>query len=290
MGGTERAIRTVIELAAQGKLAEHLQQLVLVANAKAGQSRALSRTSIFRWLKDSEGGVAALAPKLRQASNVPAWAPYLLGLYRQPQKPSLTYCIEQLPSVLPAGVTLPSYDAANRFLKKISKTESQRGRMGSREIKNIKPFVRRDTSQMWPGDAYTADGHTFDAEVAHPMHGKAFRPEITTVLDIGTRRAIGWSAGLAESTWGVLDALRHACLSGGIPAIFYVDNGSGFKNAAMSSESTGFMARIGTTLTHSLPYNSQARGIEERSHQSITPPVPNKARKSTKSRATLHKH
>src|SRR5690606_2895464 len=92
---------------------------------------------------------------------------------------------------------------------------------------------------------------------------------ITTVLDIATRRAVGWSAGLAESTWAVLDALRHACLTGGIPAIFYVDNGSGYKNAAMSAEATGFLARIQSTLTHSLPYNSQARGIEERSHKSI---------------------
>lgn len=263
VGGTERAIRTVIGLADQGKLPEHLQRMVSVANAKAGQSRTLSRTSIFRWL----GG--DLVPKQRDNSTIPAWATFLLALYRQPQKPSLAYCIEQLPNLLPAGVAMPSYDAANRFLKKLSKTEVQRGRMGSREIKNIKPFVRRDTSQMWPGDAYTADGHTFDAEVAHPMHGKAFRPEITTVLDISTRRAVGWSTGLAESTWAVLDALRHACLIGGIPAIFYVDNGSGYKNAAMSNEATGFMARLSISITHSLPYNSQARGIEERSHQSI---------------------
>ena len=269
VGGTERAIRTVIDMAAQGTLPEHLQQLVLVANAKAGQSRALSRTSIFRWLKDSEGGIAKLAPKVRDSNAIPAWAPALLSLYRQPQKPALKWVMEQLPGVLPTGVEVPSYFAANRFLKKISKTEVQRGRMGSREIKNIRPFVRRDTSQMWPAECYTADGHTFDAEVAHPAHGRPFRPEITTVLDIATRRAVGWSTGLAETTWGVLDALLNACLTGGIPAIFYVDNGSGFKNEAMSNEATGFMARLDITLTHSLPYNSQARGIEERSHQTI---------------------
>lgn len=271
VGGTSKAVQTVISLAASGMLPEHLQQLVPVANARAGASgnRTLSRSSIFRWLKDAEGGVAALAPRQRASNDIPAWEPYLLALYRQPQKPALKWVMEQLPSALPAGIEVPSYFAANRFINKLSKTEVQRGRMGNREIKSIRPFVRRDTSQMWPADAYTADGHTFDAEVAHPMHGRAFRPEITTVLDIGTRRAVGWSAGLAESTWAVLDALRHACLTGGIPAIFYVDNGSGYKNAAMSAEATGFIARIGATLTHSLPYNSQARGLEERSHQSI---------------------
>ena len=267
-GGIERAIRMVIDLAERGGLAPHLQRLVTVANAKAGTQRALSRGTLYRWLNESQGGWVRLAPKSREAAAIPAWAPYLLGLYQQPQKPGLAYCLERLPATLPPAITAPSYAAANRFLKKMSKTEIQRGRMGSREIKTILPFVRRDTSQMWP-DAYTADGHTFDAEVAHPAHGKAFRPEITTVLDIATRKAVGWSAGLAESTWAVLDALRNACENCGIPSIFYADNGSGYKNEAMGDEATGFMERLGIELTHSLPYNSQARGIIERSHQTI---------------------
>ncbi|TYP83911.1 MULTISPECIES: Mu transposase C-terminal domain-containing protein [Nitrosomonas] len=275
VGGTERAIRTVIDLAARGQLPPQLQKLVPVANAKAGMDRALSRTTLYRWLKESKrkeatgSSVALLAPKARESADIPPWAPYLLSLYRQPQKPDLSYCVEQLPSILPPIIIPPSYSAAYRFLQKMSKTELQRGRMGNRELKKILPFVRRDTSHMWPTTAYTADGHTFDAEVAHPAHGRAFRPEITTVMDIATRKVVGWSAGLAESAWAVLDALRHACLSCGIPSIFYVDNGSGYKNAMMSDEATGFMHRLNIELTHSLPYNSQARGIIERAHQTI---------------------
>jgi putative transposase len=68
-------------------------------------------------------------------------------------------------------------------------------------MKNIKPFVRRDISQLQPNDVWTADGHTFDAEVQHPMHGRPFRPEITAIIDVATRRIIGWSVGLAESVW-----------------------------------------------------------------------------------------
>jgi putative transposase len=269
VGGKARAVETVVSLAASGRLPGNLQELVSLANVKPGESRTLSRSSVFRWLKDSEQGIAALAPRNKQEAKIPAWAPYLLGLYQTPQKPSLAYCMEQLSKVLPADVVAPSYHAADRFLKKMSKTEVQRGRMGSREIKNIKPFVRRDTSMLWPCDVYTADGHTFDAEVAHPAHGKAFRPELTTVLDVATRKAVGWSAGLAETTWGVMDALRHATTSCGIGAVFYVDNGKGFKNETFNAEATGFINRLGMTLTHSLPYNSQARGIEERSHQTI---------------------
>lgn len=269
VGGTDRAVRTMLDLAGRGQLAPHLQRLVLVANARAGAAQSLSRRTLYRWLSDSQGGWAALAPRSREQLAVPDWAPYLLKLYQQPQRPSLTYCIELLPTVLPSSIPLPSYHAAHRWLRKVSKVDVQRGRMGSREIKSIRPFVRRDSSHMWPTDAYTADGHTFDAEVAHPAHGRPFRPEITTVIDIATRRAVGWSAGLAESTWAVLDALRNACETGGIPSVFYVDNGSGYRNAVMADSATGFMERLSITLTHSQPYNSQARGVIERAHQTI---------------------
>lgn len=268
--GTEKAIQAVIGLAAAGELPEYLQRLVPAANAKVGESgsRTLCRRTLYRWMKDAEQGFAALAPKAKQI-DVPAWAPALLKLYGQPQKPSLKKCLEDLSALLPTGVAAPSYWAANRFLNKVSKVDAQRGRMGPREIKSIRPFVRRDTSHMWPTDCYTADGHTFDAEVAHPAHGRPFRPEMTSVLDIATRKCVGWSAGLAEATWTVLDALRNGVETCGIPALFYVDNGSGFKNAMMADEAVGFLARIGTTPTHSLPYNSQARGLEERSHKTI---------------------
>lgn len=269
--GTEKAIQAVIALAINGELPEHLQRLVPVANAKAGTDgkRTLSRTSIYRWMKEAERGFSALAPKNNEGIKVPAWAPALLGLYQQPQKPTLKKCLFDLGPQLPPGVCVPSYWSAQRFIDKMSKLDLARGRMLPRELKNVSAFVRRDTSQMWPGDAYTADGHTFDAEIAHPKHGKPFRPEITSVIDIATRKSVGWSVDLAESTWSVLDALRCSVETCGIPAIFYVDNGSGFKNELMSDEVTGFAARLGISITHSLPYNSQARGIIERSHQTL---------------------
>jgi len=269
-GGTERAIQTVIDLAARGGLRTELQAMVPVANAKAGVGRALSRTTLYRWLKETEiapGGsaFARIAPKARETAAIPAWAPYLLSIYGQPQKPSLAFCVEKLPESLPAGMLPPSYAAAHRFIQKMSNVDVQRGRMGSREIKTMLPFVRRDTKHMQPTDCYTADGHTFDAEVAHPAHGKPFRPEITTVLDIATRKAVGWSAGLAESTWAVMDALRNACELNGIPAIFYVDNGPGYRNSTVEE----FLERIGIDPKYSLPYNSQARGVIERAHKTL---------------------
>ena len=253
-----------------------MQDAVSKANAKAGEDRTVSRRSVFDWIKTVEDAekhkinvISVLAPKARQA-NVPAWATDLLKLWAQPQKPTLAAVLELLPNYLKDDVPCPTYNQAYRFInEKMGNVEAQRGRMGSRELKNLKPFIRRDTEQLLPTDVYTADGHCFDAEVAHPMHGKAFRPEITAIMDVATRRMVGWSIDLAESGWAVLDAVRMSACECGIPAIFYVDNGSGYKNQMMGAKGRGVMARLNTEMSHALPYNSQAKGLIERSHQTL---------------------
>lgn len=269
--GGEKAVRALIAQAEQGQLAPELQRLVPVANGKPGKNggRTLSRRTLYRWLADRKAGHLALAPKPTERQHIPAWAAPLLALYQRPTKPSLYWCMEELPKHLPEGVAAPSYWAALRFLKKLGNVEIERGRRGARDLRNLQPFRRRDTSRLWPGDIYTMDGHSFDAEIRHPQHGRPFRPEITTCLDVATRLAVGWSIALAESGWAVLDALRHACVSRGIPAILYVDNGSGYCNALMDDAATGLLSRLAITKWTSIPYNSQARGLIERSHQSL---------------------
>ncbi|MHA3079520.1 transposase [Acinetobacter sp. ANC 5502] len=269
-------IQKFIEQAAEGTLPTEMQEAVAKANAKSGENRTISRRSIFDWMKavdDAEqhkiAVISVLAPKQR-SSQIPSWAGELLRLWGQPQKPTLTVCLEQLPQYLDANVERPTYAQAYRFLnEKMGKVDVMRGRMGKRELKNIQPFIRRDTSLLLPTDVYTADGHCFDAEVAHPMHGKPFRPEITSIIDVATRRLVGWSVSLSESSWCVLDAIRMSATECGITAIFYVDNGSGYKNDMLKAQGRGVMARLNTEVSHALPYNSQAKGMIERSHQTL---------------------
>ncbi|MCW3482057.1 hypothetical protein OL229_21280 [Neisseriaceae bacterium JH1-16] len=54
-----------------------------------------------------------------------------------------------------------------------------------------------------------------------------------------------------------------------VPAVLYVDNGSGYRNQLMSDPATGLMGQFGIEMVHSLPYNSQARGVIERLHQTL---------------------
>lgn len=277
-GGLKKtpAIEQFIANAEALLLPEDMQIAVQKANAKAGEGRTVSRRSVFDWMKSVEDAekhkinvISILAPKARQ-TEIPGWAVELLKLWAQPQKPTLPTVLELLPNYLKADMPCPTYNQAYRFIReKMGNVEAQRGRMGSRELKNLQPFIRRDTEQLLPTDVYTADGHCFDAEIAHPMHGKPFRPEITSIIDVATRRVVGWSIDLAESGWAVLDAVRMSACECGIPAIFYVDNGSGYKNQMMGAKGRGVMARLNTEMSHALPYNSQAKGLIERSHQTL---------------------
>lgn len=201
--------------------------------------------------------------------RVPSWAKDFLALWQVPQKPSVEEAhrdfVKQWPGV--------SVHQVRRFIAKLGTVTRERGRMGAREIKNIRPFIRRDWSNFEPNDAWIADGHTFDAEVQHPLHGRPFRPEITVFIDGGTRRVTGWSLGLAENAIGVADALATGVRLCGLPAIVYGDNGAGYRANLLTDEATGILSRIHASPEFALPYNSQGKGIIERLHRTLWVPA-----------------
>ena len=240
-----------------------LRALVETAGARGG---SLSIRTIARWKKmRREGGDIALAPipSRKAKAERPAWADEFMSFYARPSKPSISWCYEQMVALTPSGAPTPSLRSVTRWVKSLGEVERNRGRMGPRELKSLRAHVVRDTAGLMPADVYTADGHTLDMEVLHPATGRPFRPEVSSVLDVASRVCVGWSIALAESTFAVADAFRMSYLRS-VPAIVYVDNGSGYKNAFLDANVTGVLARAGTTKTHSLPYNSQARGIIER--------------------------
>lgn len=262
----ESAMNALLHNARTGLLDDVTTRMLRLARDPRGRSGDgfPSVRTLKRWV-----GADDLAPKQRhQDMSVPPWARDFLGLYQQPQKPSVESAYRQFCEATPADGR-PSIHQVRRFLARLGTVTRERGRMGDRELKNIQPFVRRDFSHLEPNDVWSADGHTFDAEVQHPFHGRPFRPEITTFVDIGTRRATGWSVDLAESGMAVADALRNGVERCGIPAILYVDNGAGYQNGFMKSEATGLIGRLQIDMRHSLPYNSQARGVIERLHQTL---------------------
>ncbi|WP_423708635.1 Mu transposase C-terminal domain-containing protein [Undibacterium sp. WLX3042] len=265
----KRAAKYLIDIARNGDASPQLVAMLKLARDGRGRSSddgLPSDRSLTRFVEYQK--TASLVPKVRERDmNVPVWAKAFMSYYQRPEKPTVEHAYKLFCQSYQGD--LPSIHKVRRFLSKVGAVSVQVGRMGSHELKTIKGFVRRAFDKLLPSDIYSADGHTFDAEVQHPMHGRPFRPEITSVVDVATRRVVGWSVDLAESALAVLDALRVSTMVGGVPAILYVDNGSGYVNQMMTDTATGLMARLGTEMVNSLPYSSQARGVIERLHQTI---------------------
>lgn len=271
--GKEAAITTLLTQAKLPQFAHVAKMFETALDERgAGKAKLPSIRTIKRWFAQRESNT--LVPKLAQAEmTMPSWLPLFLKFYRLPTKPSVEIAYEAFLKALERETPLigkvPSIHAVRRALTKVGKVALQDGRKGKRELKNDLPHKRREFLHLPPAAIYTADGHTFDAEVLNPLSGRPFRPEITTVIDVATRRCMGWSVGLAESRFTVLEALSHASRTA-IGAIWYVDWGKGFENLMMTDEATGLMGRLGMTMKHSLAYNSQAKGASERSHNIFT--------------------
>lgn len=269
--GTEQAIRDVVAMAKAGMLPASLQAIVGKANARAGKDRSLSRPRIYDWRREfAERGELGLVPQeARKAPVEQGWERPLLRLRRRSSKPSLKSVLEDLPAELPEGVPMPSYDQARRFIASLAPTTREKGRRSRNAMLALQGHKRRSTAGLMPMDVVTADGHTFKAKIAHPVHGKPFRPEVCVFVDVRTRLVVGWSAGLAESTWVVMDAARNAVEHLGQFAGLFTDNGSGFVNECLTGETIGVLARLGATPIHAMPGRAQSRGKVERIQSSL---------------------
>lgn len=267
--GKKAAVAHLVTSSRMGELSPVLTEQLAVAFARRRGDSLATRT-LYRWYADYlAGGEAALAPK-RTAAKAPAWASEFLFHYQKPQHPTVALAHAELCRAMrQRGELPPSVHACRRLLAKMSQPEREAGRATGNALLKLRPYQRRDTSELWPTDVYTADGTTFDAEVLHPDHGQPFKPEITAILDVATRRCVGISVALSESALTVLDALRMACCYGGVPALFYSDGGPGYVNCLLLDDRTGMMTRLGITPTNAIPGRPQGKGLMERAVKTL---------------------
>lgn len=280
VAGIEAAIRQMVKDAKDGNLPPHLKEAADTANDRLGESgkRGLSRRRLYAWRaayiqRGEEGLVPIHAAK---DLSIPAWADAFLAIFRRPQKPSLAQAYREFcGSYAELGLAgqQPSLHAVRRWAHKVALPEMERGRKTGNALLSMQPHKRRDTTHMLPGDCYTADGTTFDAEIRDPYNANPMKPEVTLVLDVATRRCVGVSLNYAENAQGVLDALRMACLFGGVPAMFYSDNGPGYDNRLLNAPGTGMLARLGIERRASIPGRPQGKGLMERAVKTICEPV-----------------
>jgi putative transposase len=163
------------------------------------------------------------------------------------------------------GLPVPSYSVACRIENDLPVTVKYRGRVTGSAWRSLKPYVERDVSMFFSNDIWVGDGHSFKAKVQHPIHGQPFTAEITAIIDWVSRKIVGWSVALAESTVAVSDAFRHAQMTTRArPLVYYSDNGSGQTGKMIDCPIAGTLARQGIRHETGIPGNPQARGIIER--------------------------
>ena len=55
----------------------------------------------------------------------------------------------------------------------------ERGRKTGAAYKSLLPYVETVIGgALKPNDVWIGDGHSFKAKVAHPVHGRPFKPEV----------------------------------------------------------------------------------------------------------------
>ena len=180
----------------------------------------------------------------------PADQTAFLTFYCRPARPTVTQAWRNsAPWYAERNLAQPSVGVFHRLQQNLPVTLKNRGRFTGSAWRSIKPYTERDVSMFHANDIWVGDGHTFKAWVTSPIHGKAFRPEVTFVLDWVSRKIVGYSVDLAESTIAVSAAFRDAQLrTRARPLVYYSDNGSGQTGKFIDCDIHGTLARQGRDL------------------------------------------
>ena len=266
LGGISKAERDFVARVNAGGLSAEMAKVIDCAVAKK-RAGGLSYGTLRGWRKlYNTGGPDALAPVGGLPARMPGWLDTFLPAYRAPGKPSIKLVYERLTA---DGVDLPDLRTVQRWVRRMGMVEANKGRMGMLELKKYRIHSMRKTDTLLPTDIFTADGYSAKFYVQNPYNDRLLKPELVTIMDVATRMVVGFAAGLAENRFNTLAALKDAVGKCGVPAIFYADNGPGFKNKMLKDPVTGLMLNLGISDKNSLPGRAWSRGLIERGQASI---------------------
>jgi len=252
----EAAIEQLNVHAAERRLESSLAWAYAHCHDKKRAGQRLAKKTYYNWLtlRKTRGNLAPA--KKGEDLSLPEWAGLLLQHYRLPQKPTLK-------QAMAAALQIETHAPEILY----------RGRNQGAALKAMLPFTRRGTAHLYSNDIWTGDGHGMKAKVAHPDHGRPFTPEVTMIVDVASRKVLGWSVSFAENMIAVCDALRHAVVNHRKPLIYYSDNGAGQTGKMLDAPIGGMLARLGIDHQTGIPGNPQGRGLVERLWQTLTIPL-----------------
>ena len=270
------AVAQFLGLLAEGKLDAVTLGNLEKANDRSRSAKVGERTldgwiSAYLKAENATERLVALAPKTTKVVKPIesyGWLPMFMQFHNIPSAPKLAHSYRRFVQWAEAE-NMPVNDVPNlsmvrRVWEKLPLIMQERGRKTGAAYKSLLPYVKRDWGALKPNDVWIGDGHSFKAKVAHPVHGRPFKPEVTVIIDGCTRFVVGFSVSLAESCVAVSDALRIGVKHYGLPIIYYSDNGGGQTGKTIDHEITGITSRLGIRHETGIAGNPQGRGIIER--------------------------
>lgn len=236
----------------------------VVSQAVATMRKLPSRATIYNWCKSYKSrGLEGLLPNHKgRVANPPEWAARALALYHAPNSPSFALVAIDLQA---EGFDAQSFQV-RRFIKSMPHELGPQSpyRMGAKLYREThKDFKIRSTENIPAGFLYNGDGHCIDVYIAHHITEKAVRYELTAIQDVRSRKIVGWDLSEAENSLATLRALTGSIIAlNHNPAMFYVDNGSGYKANMMTDECCGVYTQLDIEPIFAIPGNARAKWIE----------------------------
>lgn len=267
--GQLSAITSFQQAFVDGHLPDNVQTALVVIRGKK-KDVCPDRATLYRWLADFEkfktGNTLALTKKYTgRVRKTYGWEHKAIELFQLPSKPGYADVAFWLRTDY--GFDTATKSRVTRYLQTMPETLGKQspGRMGKKFYKhNLSPYKIRDNDVLPVGFGYEGDGHTIDAYIAHPSGKKVYRPELTIWIDVRSCYIAGWYMSDDESSISTLFALSHAMLNEDhVPAMLFLDNGSGFKSRMMADNVIGYLNRMSITPSWCIAENSKGKGLVE---------------------------
>ncbi|MDE3106486.1 MAG: transposase, partial [Acidobacteriota bacterium] len=258
----------------------------------------LSVSTLWNWKRRYETqGLAGLARNLRAdkgqsrffAQN-PAAAKLVASTYLRPYATadSAYNALIREAALLNLSLDeLPSYSTVRRFLESIPAPVAVLAREGERQYKErMSQYLSRSYEDIAPGQIYVSDHMIHDVIIRNDCFvgvadGAPMRLRFTCIMDMRSRKIVGYSWTPEGNSRSIGTALRMALGRYGACEIFYCDNGKDYQKVAKGAhlatrtavsewideemralDRIGLLRRAGIVVQHCLPYHPQAKNIE----------------------------
>lgn len=166
----------------------------------------------------------------------------------------------------------PSYSTVRSYLQSLPKAVSTLAREGERAFdEKCAPFLIRKIEAVTPNQVWVSDHCKHDVWVRNDGffpgidRDQALRPWLTAILDMRSRKIVGWVWNATPSSHTISSAIHNAVIESGIPTTFYIDNGKDYEKVGkidLSEQCSGVLSRLGIAPQYCLPKHPQSKLIE----------------------------